>query len=76
MHADSKQDTELWLEMIGGIKFGLEIAQNPIFVFYDLGSKQDTVVFDKTGKILNLDYSTQNLIKWPLVGLFNFAIFT
>ena len=56
LHTYLKQDTELWLEMIGRIKFGLEIAQDPIFVFYDLGSKQDTVVFDKTGKILNLDY--------------------
>lgn len=52
--------------MIGRIKFGLEIAQDPIFVFYDLGSKQDTVVFDKTGKILNLDYSKLNLPRFGI----------
>ena len=52
--------------MIGRIKFGLKVAQNPIFVFYDLGSKQDTVVFDKTGKILNLDYSKLNLPRFGI----------
>lgn len=66
LHTHLKQDAELWLEMIGRIKFGLEVAQNPIFVFYDLGSKQDTVVFDKTGKILNLDYSKLNLPRFGI----------
>lgn len=59
------QDVELWLEMIGRIKFSLEVAKNPIFIFISNGSS-----FDKFGNILDIsDYQELNIPRFGIKAI-------
>lgn len=63
LHDNFTHDPELWIEAVGRVKFSLEVATNPLFIFFDLIHRK-TWCFNKNGEYLGDDFEIPENLPW------------